>query len=343
MVAQEARTVTLFDVATEAGVSLATASRALNGSARRVREDLRLRVLEAAAALNYSPNAAAQVVARGRSNLVGLLVHEIADPYFSAIASGVMGAAEKSGLLVTVASTGRDADREAVHIAAFRGQRARAVILAGSRLDDTVSLERLGQELVAFEGTGGRVVMISQSKLPVDTVVVENHAGARNLAETLVGLGYRRFAVLAGPPGLLTARDRLAGFRAGLAGADIHGDSVDVVRGGFDREGGYSAMNQLLDRGTEARCLFAVNDVMAMGAIAAMRERGLEVPRDMAMAGFGDFSMLRDITPTLTTVTLPLEDIGASALDLVFLERADKPRSRRIRGEVVVRASTPQR
>src|SRR5690606_25907661 len=131
----------------QAGVSVTTASRVLNGSERRVREDLRQRVIEAALALNYTPNAAAQAIARGHTNVVGLLVHDISDPYFSSIAAGVMAAAEENGLLVMIASTGRGTSREAVHIAAFRSQRARAVILVGSRLDQNDNLEQLGAEL----------------------------------------------------------------------------------------------------------------------------------------------------------------------------------------------------
>ena len=128
--------VTLMDVANEAGVSLATASRAFNGSTRRVREDLRERVLVAAKKLNYTANAPAQAMARGHTNVVGLLVHDIADPYFSSIAAGVMKAAEEHHLIVTVGSTMRRPQRELDYLAALRGQRSRAVILAGSRVDD---------------------------------------------------------------------------------------------------------------------------------------------------------------------------------------------------------------
>jgi LacI family transcriptional regulator len=341
MTAQEGRAVTLEDVAARAGVSLATASRVVNGSTRNVSEELRQRVNEAAIELNYSPNAAAQAVAKGRTNIIGLLVHEIADPYFSAIASGVMKAAESSHLLVTMASTGRDPDREAEHVAAFRSQRARAVIVAGSRLDDKAGLARLSSELRAFEGTGGRVAIISQDKLPMDTVILENKAGARDLASALVHLGHKRFAVLGGPPNLLSARDRVAGFRDGLARAGMPAGCVEVIHGEFDRDGGRTAMLELLDRTSDATCVFATNDMMALGALAALRDRGVSVPDDMALAGFGDLSPMRDVSPTLTTVRTPLADVGAAAVELVLSERKDKPRARRIRGEVVVRESTP--
>jgi LacI family transcriptional regulator len=338
--------VTLSDVAREAGVSVATASRAINGGTRRVREDLRERVTAAAARLNYAVNAQAQATARGRTNVVGLVVHDIADPYFASIAAGVMRAAERHGLLVTVGSTDGRPERELDYLAALRGQRGQAVILAGSRVDDARILRALAEQIAAFEAGGGRAVVISQQLLPVDTVVVENRGGARALAAELAGRGYSRFGVLAGPRALVTARDRLEGFRDGLARAGLRAPAV--VRGEFTRDGGHAAMNELLDSefwdADGIECVFAVNDVMAVGAMTACRERGLALPDDLALAGFDDIATLRDVHPALSTVRLPLAEIGASALDLVLTGTAGTaPRQRRVKGEVVLRASTPGR
>jgi LacI family transcriptional regulator len=333
--------VTLLDVANEAGVSLATASRAINGSTRKVREDLRERVLAAARKLDYSANAQAQAMARGQTNVIGLLVHDIADPYFSSIASGVMREAEAHGLMVTVGSTLRRPERELDYLATFRGQRAQAVILAGSRVADPSLQKALAKEVAAFQRVGGRVVVISQQRLPVDTVVVENRSGARALAAALVGLGYRGFGVLAGPRALLTARDRLQGFRDGLRKAGV--GAPEVVHGAFTRDGGYDAMRELMDSDTRPECVFAVNDVMAVGAMAACRDLGLEPGSDLALAGFDDISTLRDVHPALTTVRLPLEEAGSSALELVISNDGPHPRIRRIKGEVVLRQSTPAR
>jgi len=339
--------VTLADVAREAGVSVATASRSLNGSARRVREDLRERVIAVATRLNYAANAQAQAMARGRTSVVGLVVHDIADPYFASIAAGVMRAAEQHRLLVTVGSTGARPERELDYLAALRGQRGQAVILAGSRVDDPALNDALAREIAAFEAGGGRVAVISQQRLPVDTVVIENRGGARALAAELAGRGYRRFGVLAGPRALVTSRDRLEGFRDGLAKAGVRAPLV--VRDGFDRDGGYAAMNQLFaladdDRAKAVDCVFAVNDVMAVGAMTACRERGLVLPDDIALAGFDDIAALRDVHPKLSTVHLPLEEIGAVALDLVLTgQPGQAPRQRRVKGEVVLRASTPVR
>jgi LacI family transcriptional regulator len=332
--------VTLSDVARVAGVSLATASRALNGSAnRKVRDDLVKRVQWAAEELNYSPNAHAQAMVRGHTNVVGLIVSDIADAYFSSMAAGVMRQAEQHGLLVTMAVTQRSTEREIEYVETLRRQRARALIIAGSRVDDRSALQRLGAELESFERNGGRVAMVSQRRLPVNTVLIENRAGARDLAEALHGRGYRRFAVLAGPRGLLTARDRLTGFREALGRLGC--DAPRVVHGEFTRDGGYEAMAELIAGGPDTECVFAVNDVMAVGAMAALRERGVQPGRDIGVAGFDDIVSLRDITPGLTTVRVPLEDIGARAFELAVSAREEEPKTERVKGEIVLRESTP--
>ncbi|WP_377267110.1 LacI family DNA-binding transcriptional regulator [Peterkaempfera sp. SMS 1(5)a] len=336
-----ARAVTLRDVAQLAGVSLSTASRVLNGSTRSVGEQLRHRVTAVARELDYAPNAPARAMVRGHVDVVGVVVHDIDDPYFSAVASGVMRRAERTGLLVAVSSTLRRPERDADYVAAFRRQRVRAVILVGSRTTDRVELERLRTEVERFQATGARVAAVSQPHLPVDSVVVENQAGAQELAGELVGLGYRRFAVLAGPATLATARDRLAGFRAGFARHGVSLPEEHVIPGEFTRDGGYAAMRRALRQGLDVECVCAVNDVMAVGALAALRDQGLRLPAGIAVTGFDDIATARDVTPRLTTVRVDLEQLGDAALHLVLSDPVEVPRVRRLRGRVVIRESTP--
>ncbi|WP_410598608.1 LacI family DNA-binding transcriptional regulator [Amycolatopsis sp. lyj-90] len=334
-----AGSVTLADVAREAGVSLATASRALNGGTRQVSGDLRESVLRAAERLQYTANVPAQAMARGRGNVVGLLVHDIVDPYFSSIASGVMRVAARHGLTVTIASTENRPEKELEYVTTLRGQRARAVILAGSRNEDTALQRNLTKELKAFEAADGQVVVIGQRKLPFDTVMLENRAGAADLAGQLAALGHREFLVLAGPPGLMTSRDRVLGFRDGLARQGIPLPESQVLRAEFTRDGGYAAMVRAIENDFRG-CVFAVNDVMAVGAMAACRDHGVLVPAHIAIAGFDDIITLRDIRPSLSTVRVPIERMGERALDFVLDTRADNPRVLPITGEVVLREST---
>ena len=336
--------VTLSDVAKAAGVSLATASRALNGSANRtVSEALRERVLAAAAMLDYFPNSHAQAIARGQTTIVGLILHDVADPYFSAIAAGVMREADKYGLVVTMATTHRDPHLELEYVRMLRGQRARAMVIAGSRFNDHDLHEELSAELARYVATGGRVAAISQHSLPVDTVQVQNRAGARALATELLDRGHREFGILSGPRGLVTSSDRVRGFREAVAARGEPLPRANLVRADFTRDGGYSAMCELLDRGVGITCVFAVNDVMAVGAMAALRDRGIDLPGQMAVAGFGYISTLRDVTPALTTVRLPLRSMGEQALSLTMDEPSDHPRVVRVTGDVVIRESTPER
>nr|WP_237728145.1 LacI family DNA-binding transcriptional regulator [Cellulomonas sp. APG4] len=332
----------MSQVAREAGVSLATASRAINGSATRtVRADLRDRVLEAAERLRYSPDANAQAMARGRTTSLGLIVHDIADPYFSSIASGVTLAAERASLVVTLASTQHDPSREPAFVELLRRQRARAVIVAGGRRDDDALNAEMRAALEDFERSGGSVAVIGQPLLDVDTVVIANRSGSAALARALHGRGYRRFGVLAGPVDHLTARDRREGFAEALAELGCPAAPDAFVTCGFTRDGGYEGMTRLLKDGPDVEVVFAVNDVMAVGAIAAARDLARSVPHDVGVAGFDDITTLRDVTPALTTVRIPLVDVGIAATELALARPADEPRLVHVEGSVVLRESTP--
>ena len=351
--------VTLQDVADRAGVSLTTASRVVNEGSRRVGPRLAERVNRAVAELGYTANLQARAVATGQSTMIGVVVHDIADPYFSSIAGGLIEAAAARRLLVCISSTSATEAAEREYVALMRAQRARAVILIGSRSDDARAREALRAEIAAFTRSGGRAVAVGQDLLGVDTILPENAAGAEALARAMVALGHRRFAVLAGPRGLLTARDRLDGFRAGLAAWSVPLEAARIVHGPFTRDGGYEAMSAVLAAalGPLPDCVFAVTDVMAMGALARLRAGGLQVPADIALAGFDDILTLRDVFPPLTTVRLPLKRMGEMAAGLVLAEApaaaadmgvvasagvaaGQQPRVIPVPGEVILREST---
>ncbi|WP_210418137.1 LacI family DNA-binding transcriptional regulator [Ruania zhangjianzhongii] len=332
--------VTLSDVAREAGVSLATASRAINGSANRtVRPELRERVLAAAGRLGYSPDANAQAMARGRTTTLGLIVHDIADPYFSSIAAGVSAAAEDEGLMVTLASTAHRPERETVLLEMLQSQRARAIVIAGGRQDDPEGTEALRIAVAAYAERGGTVAMIAQPILDVNTVAIDNTGGAAALAQALVGIGYREFAILTGPGRHLTGAERTTGFAAALTEAGL--PEPHLVECEFTRDGGYAGMAELLRSGPKVQAVFAVNDVMAMGAMAAARDAGLTVGADIGVAGFDDIHTLRDVTPGLSTVAVPLPEVGRLATHLALQPSSEKPLVEQVQVEVVLRDSTP--
>lgn len=335
---------TLSDVARSAGVSLATASRAINGSSdRSVRPELAERVLRAARDLGYVPDATAQAMARGHTTTLGLLVHDIADPYFSAIAAGVIRTAEAAGLQVTLTTTQNDAAREAALVDLMRKGRARAVVLAGGRTTAaTPELASLADAVTAFRRDGGGLAVIGQALPGTPTVAVDNAGGATALSAALLALGYRRFAIIAGPPDRVTAAERLQGVRAALEAGGAHIERV--LECPFTWEGGHDAAARLFDEGHRSQIILATNDVMALGALAAARERGVSVPGDVALAGFGGVASLRDVVPSLTTVAIPMDRLGeiatAMALETVDID-SPEPKVVTVAGSVVVGDSTP--
>ncbi|GAB3173447.1 LacI family DNA-binding transcriptional regulator [Myceligenerans halotolerans] len=329
----------LADVAQLAGVSAATASRALNGSDRGVREANRERVLKAAKALGYTTNIAAQAVARGRSRGVTLLVKGLPDDYANPIVAGAVAATQRRGLPFTMISAGTDpADLvEGVNLA--RGNRAEILMITGGRATDDVTIPDLVEALQRYEAEGGRVVLVTQEGLPFDTVAYANREGGYEMATTLVGLGYRDFAVISGMRHGMTQRDRTEGFVAGLADAGIELPADRILIGDFNRDAAYALTGDLLRRNVAVDAIFAVNDSMALGVLTFLRDTG--DPRRVAVAGFDDIKALRDVTPSLTTVHLSWEQVAEEALTLAVSPRTEGLRTRVVKGHVIVRESTP--
>lgn len=328
--------VTLSQVAREAGVSLATASRVLNGSDRRPAEHIAERVRDAAESLGYVANAQAQALARSTTGLVGLVVHDIADPYFSSIAKGVQRRARADRHQLLLAAT--DGTDQLDAVAAFASHRTDAIIMAGSRRREIDP--RLLAELTRYQKNGGRVVTIGQAWLEgAGAVTIDNRSAGDDLTDMLIGTGRTRFAFLGGPDELASAAERRAGFRAALERAGLEAEAE--VTEDFNSQGGYEAARALVDRlGTDAvRGLTVVvgNDVMALGAIAGFRHAGLAVPDDLRVAGFDDIPNLRDFAPGLTTVRFPLEQIGETAADIALSH--DQVRIEHVVGEIVRRES----
>jgi LacI family transcriptional regulator len=344
---------TLSEVAKLAGVSPATASRVLNGSARKPGEGIAERVRSAALQLGYVANAQAQALARSSTGLIGLVVHDIADPYFSAIARGVQEVARENRRLVLLASTGGTPEDEKEAVAAFAARRADSIVIAGTRSTreaDAAANEELAAELDRYCRNGGQVAVVGQgivgakAEQGYHVVKVPNEDLAGRLAAELATIHEGPFIIIGGPSGLATSDERIRGFQGGLAAAGLR--EAEVLHTTFNRQGGYEAGAKLADRikaeradnaGAPRTCIFAANDVMAIGAAAALREKGLNIPKDVAIAGFDDIETLRDFRPALSTVRLPLEEIGRLA---TLSTVGDGGPSVNVTGEVALRRST---
>lgn len=325
-----------------AGVSLATASRVLNGSSRKVGQDNRDRVLRAARELDYRLDLPAQTMARGRAPVLALLVSNIDDPYFSAIAAGVAESAHTHGVGVSVAITARDSALELSSVRVLRSQRPCAILLCGSRSSEDPHAEALLAELRQFSAGGGRAVFIGQSEGGMGAVGPDNVTGGADLGAELAGLGYRRAAMITGARHMRTAEERLRGLEAGLA---VTGAEVGLVeRDTFDRAGGYRCARRLIGSGRlgETDVVCAGNDVMAIGAMTALREAGIEPGRDIAVTGFNDIETAADVTPQLTTVRFPLVDVGSRAADIALAPQEPHLGEILVAGRVILRASSPR-
>lgn len=333
------RAPTISDVARVAGVSVATASRTLSRT-RPVAPHLRSRVLAAAAQLDYTPNPHARALARAHDATVGVIVHDVSDPYFSEIVGGILQATSDAGEMVLICNTYRDRERELAYVASFRARRTQALILAGSGLEDRDFGARMARQIVDFEAAGGRAALIGRHYAPGDTVLADNVSGATILARHLAGLGHRVIGVISGPPQLTTTQDRLAGFRMGLAEAGIALPSLQSVSGDFTREAGAQGAALLMQMVPRPTAIFALNDVMAMGALSLLRKSGLRVPEDVSLCGFDDIPLALDLWPPLTTVRVPMVEMGARALELAHLPRGSEIRVVHLPTELVVRAST---
>lgn len=331
----------ITEVARRAGVSIATASRVVRSADYPVSQATRERVLTAAAELDYVPNALARGLLESRVPVVGVIVHDITDPYFSEVVRGVEDAAEAGGHLVITCSSERDPAREASYVRLLRSMRAAAVIFAGSGLDDPAYATEVGRHVAAMADYGAAVVHLSPHAFGAPEVSVDNAGGVAAMVAALVALGHRRVAFLAGPANLFVARDRLAGYRRGLVEAGLEIDDRLVVHSSFDREGGAAAVDALLAGGAPFTAIACANDLLALGALARLADRGIAVPDDVSVAGFDDISIAALTAPALTTVRLPLRELGRRGFAAAERLMAGLPAEPEILPtEVVLRAST---
>lgn len=345
--------VRLSDVAHDAGVSLATASRVLNGSARVPGPAVAERVRDAARRLGYVPNAQAQALARARSGLIGLVVHDISDPYFASIAREVQQQVFASHSLVLLVQTDRDPDTEIRALRSLISRQVDALVLVGSHRYGAESDTAIRELLEGFRANGGRVVGLGQALGAGRTMVPDNAAAAHELATSLVVEGHQRFAVVRGIAGIPSAADRLGGFVAALTEAGIEPELS--VEADLTRAGGHLLAERIHRHlgdgqgpGPLPLCVFAPADVMALGCLGELRRRGLEVPGQVAVAGFGGVPDGADSSPTLTTIALPLREMARQVVQWVLEPPAEKGSASQtarqgavhVRGEVLLREST---
>lgn len=295
------RSVTIRDVAREAGVSVASASRSLNGLAN-VREVTRDRVLIAARRLRYVPHTAARALSTRRNDTIGVMLPDLHGEFFSEIIRGADLAARRRGLHLLVSTSHGDAAEAAAAMRSMRG-RVDGLLLMSPYVDEHLLADNLADDLPTV------LINTQVEGRPLVSFCVDNHAGAVAVVKHLAA-GGRTVAHIAGPSNNFESQERRRGYRDALAGVEGL-----VLQGDFTEESGYQAGMRLAQLDAPPAAVFAANDMMAIGCLLALGEKGVRVPGDMAVAGFDDIPVARLIRPSLTTVRINIADLSRRALE----------------------------
>ncbi|MEU4231346.1 LacI family DNA-binding transcriptional regulator [Nonomuraea sp. NPDC026600] len=315
---------TIRDVAARAGVSASTVSRVIAGDYP-VAQSTRVRVMRAMRELDYVLNVHARALSGASTKMVAFVLDDVTGPSFAYVAKGVEQQATAEGRLCMVCTTHGDPSRELAVVEAMREQRADAVILVGGgSLDDTYR-ERMTHFAHALDKAGSRLVLCGRPSLgdDVPTTVVEydNEGGAYAMTSHLLSQGHRRIVYL----GAVSSEDasttkvgRDRGFTRAHQAYGVPYDPDLVVPASFDRAAGYEGTKRLLARGADFTAVFAATDMVAVGVFAALREVGLRIPDDVSVAGYDDIPFAADLAPGLTTVHIPTEELGRTAVRLAL-------------------------
>jgi len=328
---------TIQDVARSAGVSTATVSRVLSAP-ELVAEPTRQKVMTAVTALGYAPNHAAKMLRTLRTEKILVTVPDISNPFFSQVIRGVEQAAQAAGYSVLLGDTRHEAEREDRYGEMLRRKEADGLIFLGHRLPESLA------DLVRTMGPRAPIVNGCEFSpgLGVSSAHIDNERAAAEAMEHLYGLGHRHIGVITGPLASPISRDRLTGVHT-AARASGHGAALRVETGDFSIESGLARTLTLLDETPRLSALFCFSDEMAMGALEALRERGLRCPQDVSVIGFDDIRFARHLDPPLTTIGQPMDQIGHEAVRLlldILAGRADDLQQVTLPHTLVVRAST---
>ena len=307
---------TIQDVALRAKISITTVSRVINNSPHRVNRVTRERVLKTIKEMDFRPNALAQGLITKRTMTVGVIIPDISNPYYAEIVRGIQDRADDEGYAVILQNTDRKLERIIQHIHLFREKRADGIIFSGGIIHGY-------EPLSALRELSQRIVVIGRHEVDFPAVRVDNIGGATLAIQHLVDLGHQRICFINGPEMSTSSIDRLQGFKNALAQNGIPFEYRMVKRGNLTPESGYQAGRELLEMPDRPTAVFASNDLMAFGAIHAARDLGLSVPGDLAMVGFDNIQLSSYFNPTLTTVEIPMYNLGTAAMKMIVNMASD--------------------
>ena len=309
---------TLSDIARELGTSTSTVSRALRNHPD-ISESTKEKVREVAERLEYFPDTLAQGFKKQRTTTIGIIVPEIQHHFFSSAISGIEELAYNAGFTIMVCQSNEDYEREKLNLRALVSNRVAGIL---------VSLSQTTKDVSHFEILKKRKIPVvffdrSHKDITESQVIVDDYQGAYELVKYLAHRGYKRIAHIAGPENIMIGMERERGYRDALTDHNLVVDKTLVVRGGYRRRDGSIGVQKLLDLASVPDAIFAVNDPVALGAFVVLKERGIRIPEDIALAGFSNNPLSSLLEPPLTTVDQFSYNIGKRAAQLL-LEQIDK-------------------
>src|SRR5215216_3632232 len=298
---------TIREVAESAGVSYATVSHVINNT-RVVTQETRQRVEAAMIALNYRPNALARSLRQGKTNTIGLVLPDSANPFFAEISRTIEDEAFKKGYSVFLCNTELDTQRELFYVDVLSKKQVDGIIFVAAG-DQADSLDFLLRQNMP-------VVMIDRDlpNVQVDAVLTDHELGGFLATQHLIELGHTRIACIAGPSSITPSAERMTGYRNALEQAGLSYDERLILRGDYHAQSGMDSTHSILKLEPRPTAIFAMNDLMALGALRAAAEAGYSVPKDLAVVGYDDLEIARFTNPPLTTISQPKKEIGAQAV-----------------------------
>ena len=318
---EEENMATIKDIAKIARVSLGTVSHVLNNTAN-VRGPLRKRVLDAVQAVGYQPSQLARGLRRDKTNVIGMVIPDITNPFFPAVVRGAEDVAFSNGYRLVLCNTDNDHAKELVHLKELRTYLPAGLIVIPSNFSD------LTAQVESYRHAGTGVVCVD--RLPRnwagDSVTANNQEGALNATRHLIDIGHRRLAIIVGPLHLTNARERLNGFKQAIREAKFHIPAEYLQETTFDKHGGYSKTHLLLRLIPRPTAIFAGNDMIALGALRAIREAGLRCPEDVSVMGFDNLDLAESTHPPLSSVSQSGYQLGTTAAH-ILIERLHGDRS----------------
>ncbi|MCC6147545.1 MAG: LacI family DNA-binding transcriptional regulator [Anaerolineaceae bacterium] len=328
---------TIRDIARNAGVSTTTVSHVINNT-RYVSDEVRDRVLESMKDLGYQPNDLARSLKLGKTNTLGLILPDHSNPFFAEVSRFIENHAFLLGYSVIICNTENDPDKELVYIKTLSQKKVDGIIFvaAGSDNRSIHYLQSIDLPIIIYD----REIPDLMEKSNFSFLVTDNYLGGVMATEYLVSLGHRKIACITGPSNLTPGAQRANAFRDVLKKHDIPLDEAMILKGNFDYPSGYDCAQQLLALPEQPTAIFACNDMMAIAAMRAIRERGFQIPADISIIGFDGISLAAYQWPSLSTIRQPFKEISETILDL-FMDITSSTPSRA--GRVVLAPTLIQR